>query len=169
MVSCLIILVFINFEFNYDTHHERSERLFRVTYDIEEAEGLEQYTVTPNALAGAIKQGVAGVEAVSQIQLSYGQSAVQIEDQFFEQSGLVFVDPTYFALFKYDFVRGSAQGLQDPNTIVLTESLAQKYFGESEALGRSIRLNNRFDLLVIWRHCRSSKRFSPSVYFFCIA
>jgi len=148
MVSCLIIFVFIHFELNYDRHHENSDQLFRVTYDISEPDGQEQYTVTPNALVEAIKEQVVGIEAVSQLQLSYGQSSVRVEDQSFEQLGVIFVDPVYFDLFSYDFVEGSAEGHQHPNTVVLTESLARKYFGNSEALGASIKLNDRFDLTV---------------------
>jgi len=149
ITSCLLIFVFVKHELHFDNYHENAERIYRVNYILNEPEGIQYYNVTPNALADALRKEVLGAELVTRIQLSYRDEVVQAGDQSFTQEGVVYVDPQFFDLFDYEFLSGNmAKSMSEPKKVVLTKSIALRYFGEESALGQIIRLGDKSELEV---------------------
>jgi hypothetical protein len=71
-------------------------------------------------------------------------------NKFQEQEGVIaFVEPEYFRLFDYDWKSGSPKtAVSNPNAVVLSERMAQKYFGTTNPVGKKIRLENKMDFVV---------------------
>ncbi|MCG8607461.1 ABC transporter permease, partial [bacterium] len=147
LTSCLLIFTFVRHELSYDNFHTQAERTFRINYIMSEPDGMHYYNATPNALADAISKEVPGVKHVARIQLSFREGVVKIDNQFFSQSNIVYVEPAFLDMFDYEVLAGSPLSrLADPETVILTESVARKYFGEELGLGQMIQLGDDHNL-----------------------
>lgn len=66
----------------------------------------------------------------------------------FKESSVTFADPDYFKMFQYQWVAGNSNALSREKTVVLTESVAKKYFGDKNPMNQVINFNNEFDVTV---------------------
>src|SRR5438045_4672441 len=100
------------------------------------------------AIATQINKDYPKIETVTQIQ--YHQSGlITIGRNKYEEKGLLYADKYFPAVFDYKWIEGNSKtALEEPNSIVLTESLAKKYFGNKNAIGQLINLENNYNLKV---------------------
>ncbi len=149
-VACFILLLlFIQDELSYDRHHEKAQRIYRLTEVIKPAEhsSSQPFSVAPTLaqeFPALIEHAVRffNMQAPS-LTLDNGPDLRFNERRFF------FVDSTVFEVFTFPFIKGDPQtALREPYTVVLTEAMAQKYFGGNEALGRTLRFEGEHDLKV---------------------
>lgn len=135
-LTCFILIgLFAKFELSYDTFHEKADRIYRIEEVNKEGfyQGNNTYAVTPAPMAETLVAEFPEVEHAVYIDkvsslLEFGAA------QFFED-GLV-ATGHFFDVFDFDLLEGNpATALSDPNAIVLTEALAQKYFGNTPAIG----------------------------------
>jgi len=138
IASCLLIVLYIFDELRYDDFHAEADRLYRVTvYDRVGSSELESALTAP-ALAAVIPQEFTGVSRATRF-LPYPQQVLRWEDQSVTESGMVYADADFLQMFSYPLLQGDpATALKEPNSLVLTESTARKYFGEQSAMGRLI-------------------------------
>ncbi|MFQ5631555.1 MAG: ABC transporter permease, partial [bacterium] len=155
VTSALAIFLILTFELSFDTFHENAGRIFRVVR-AENVFGKINYTpATPYPLPRALKLDFPEIEAVSILDRNFDASVIAIEREkgdifrYREKSGVAFVDPEYFQIFTYQWLQGSPQtALQAPKSVVLSESLARKYFGQENVVGKTLTFNNHLDLHV---------------------
>lgn len=139
-IACfLLILLNIQDELSFDQHHVHKDRIVRVVANITNEEGeISEFAHTNAPLGPFLANEYPFVEKMmrlyreeSQFNAHLHSEQQYIEDQFF------FADSTFFDLFSYEFLEGQAtKVLTDPFTIVLTQSTAEKYFGDQPALGQ---------------------------------
>lgn len=162
IASALIILSIIQFEMSFDKFHSDSDRIYRVVR-ISQFEGQEEYrTNVPYPLPIALKDEISSMENVTTI-LYWNWSGVQIEvidDQaekpikFQETNGFAFIEPTFFEIFDFNetgvkWLSGNPKtALVEPMSIVLTQSISQKYFGNESALGKTLRVDDTHNATV---------------------
>ncbi|GAB2773008.1 ABC transporter permease [Rhabdobacter roseus] len=146
-ISCsLLVFLVIMHETSYDRQHKNADRIFRV-------ETMNKNYATPHAgtyteLSSVLKEAPE-FEAVVPIWNEWGRglSIPASGDSFKER--IAFVDPAIFQLLDYRWVAGDApSALSQPNRVVLTESYAKKFFGTTDAIGKTIRYDNSQDLQV---------------------
>ncbi|NIR51005.1 ABC transporter permease, partial [candidate division KSB1 bacterium] len=132
--SALVIGLWVHQEWSYDRHFECSERIYRVGVNFM---NVGDMAVGPPQFNDYVRD-FPEVEQTAQLD---GPSEVEvfIGEQRFKEPHTFFADSTFFEVLSYDFVEGDrVDALDQPNTVVLTQTLAQKYFPNTAALGRSI-------------------------------
>lgn len=152
MTACILMLLFVQDELRYDTFHSKAERIVRVTDEWRSAELSEDLSTAPFPVARMLQ--VENPEAIEQIvrmyrPASWGNDVVMsVDDKQFVESGLMFADSSFFRVFDFPVIHGTTASLETPNTILLTETTAKKYFGDVNPVGKTLRLNNQMDLAV---------------------
>lgn len=140
MAASLVILNYLNFEKSYDTFHVNAERIYRVPMEITEKGGATQtFAFTYPPVATSMMKDFPEVENAVRWRGQGGP--LQVGEQVYLEPGLLFfVDRSVFEVFSFPFAKGNAStALKELNDVVLTETIAQKYFGGGEAIGRTIR------------------------------
>ncbi len=138
MTCFILITLFIQFELSYDQEHEKSDRIFRVVQQQvgNEYRGTDFFALAPNPLGVALKEDYPQVEAVTNINQSF--ALLVNENKSFSEQGIL-TDKHIFDVFTIPVLQGDPKkALEDPNSIVLTESLALKIFGSISVIDRSI-------------------------------
>lgn len=142
-----ILMLYIQDELSYDGFHQDADRIYRVSRDTFSEDGSKTPTVyTETALVAAMVQGVPEIEAGTRIarNRSWGKAALKYAQDTYYDDRVLYIDDTFFDLFSFDFVEGDAEtALEGPTSIVLTESLAKKFFGDRSALGKALTFDHR--------------------------
>lgn len=149
-VCCLSILVYVSAQFGYDTHHEEAESLYRVrTLNKSRNNGNvdSNFATSSPPIAFALKEDLP--EIIEACRLVYmGESSdaflrtAESSDGYYTQRGYL-ADPTVFDLFSYRFIEGRPDAaLVEPNTVVLSSTLATKLFGKEKALNKILVMGN---------------------------
>jgi predicted permease len=146
LACALFMLLWVQHELSYDRFHKDFKQLYRVEED-QYYSGEEPYhvNVTPFVSGPVWKDEVP--EIVEQCRLAFrgGHLFTEGENKYFED-GIVVVDSTFFDMFTFQFKFGNKHDvLREPNTMVITEELSTKYFGDADPVGRTIEVNQ--DLL----------------------
>src|SRR5258706_2156654 len=128
LVTTLFILVYVQHELSYDTFNENVDQTFRV-YEKFKMEGREGAGVlTPGPLAEFLKSNMANIRNTVRV-LNVNKILFSTEDQNLYEDGLILADPTILDVFTFPLEAGDPQSvLVDPNSIVITRSMAKKYF-----------------------------------------
>ncbi len=142
MACCALVYLYVQDELSYDGFHEKAERIYRVNLEAVPSIGMEQpIALTPNIVGPLLTREFAQVEKAVRLNVLGG--IVNYNEKTFEENVFVFADSTFFDIFSFQFVAGDrASVLNRPNTVVLTESAARRYFGQDNPLDKTIIYNN---------------------------
>ncbi len=149
MACAVFVALYATNEFSYDDFHENGERIYRVNYQENKSGGSTFYTSSTMApLAPALKAEVPGLERVARFRFS-GKTLVRHEDkQFFEQN-FAWADAEFLQMFSFPLLSGhAATALSEPNAIVITKEMAEKYFGEFDPVGEVLQIDNTHQLKI---------------------
>ncbi len=143
--TCILIYLYVKNEWNYERFHENTDRLYRVyiTEDLPQRDPFS-YVMSPFHLAEALEQTFPEVEQA--VRLDVRTDILRYEENSFSQR-MHLVDPGFFEMFTFPLLKGSEQGvLKNPNSVVLTQSTAEKIFGQAESMGQrvSIKVGDSF-------------------------
>ena len=142
IASFVFIFIYLQGELGYDRFHKDADRIYRVPIDFVYANGNRvPDATTPPALAPALKRDFAEVESTVRLYPSWGSKFLLSanEDRKFYEEGLLYTDSTFFDVFSFPVIHGDpATALNDPSQMVITRSMAMKYFGREDVLGESI-------------------------------
>lgn len=151
MLCCILIFLFIQHELSYDDFHLNKNKIYRVTekYTLNDETshvGITQFPIAPTLeldYPQFVKRSTRIFNFFAPtLSLKYGEN-------IFNESRLFFADSNFFEMFSFSLISGQPNKvLKDINTIVLTESLAKKYFGDENPLGKTIQYEGEVDLLV---------------------
>jgi putative ABC transport system permease protein len=151
MTCSLLIFLFVQDEIAYDRHHEGADRIYRVVKDFINDDGSRiPDATTPGPLAAAMKREIPEVEQITRLHPNWGgTTVVQYGEKRIPEEKMARVDSTFFDVFTVPFVKGDpATALSDVNSIILSESAARRYFGEDEAIGKTLTLVGQGDVTV---------------------
>jgi putative ABC transport system permease protein len=137
----LIFLYIIN-EMSYDKFHEKADRTYRITADWSNMGDSRIHQLgTPFILAKTIRENYPQVEAITQIAGPLGDVIIRYRDTAFKETDAFCAEPSFFDVFSFPLLRGDSEtSLKDPNMMVITESLAKKYFGDEDPLGKTMEM-----------------------------
>lgn len=146
--SALMIFLWVKDELEVDRFHEHADRLYRVMENQQYSDG-KRYTfaATPGPMAPYIKEKFPEIERASRFTWDV-QNLFQVGEKGFYENGK-YVDPDFLSMFSFSFASGNAEtALNDKSSIVITESLATKYFGDEDPLGKVLLLNTKSSFTV---------------------
>lgn len=151
IACCLLILTYIINELSYDKYHPEAERTYRVTRSFRNAEtgvvSLNLGTVAP-PFAPLLVNDFKEIENITRL-LPSGTTPFRYEEKMFNEDDVYWGDEKFFDFFHVKVIKGNpAKALTGPYSIMLTDEMAKKYFGNEEPLNKIIRMNNQFNLRV---------------------
>ncbi|MDP3150641.1 MAG: ABC transporter permease [Ignavibacteria bacterium] len=145
---CLLILLFVQDELSYDRFHENSNRIFRVAIDAKVGEVSAEAAGSSAPLAETLIREIPEVESAVRLR-NYGFPVFYYKDKVFSEERVIWADSTLFNVFTLPFLKGDPKtALNNVNAIVITESMAKKYFGDEEPMGKVINSDKRSDFVV---------------------
>ncbi|QEH42257.1 ABC transporter permease [Chitinophaga sp. XS-30] len=152
---CLVIFVIIRYEKSFDGFHAKKDRIFRVLTVSNKPGGDYSYTeAVPFPLPTALHNDFPDMEEISGV-ASFGERLVSVADSKGNtykkfKPRIFFLEPSFFRIFDFTWLAGDkSTALNDPNSIVLSRSVAEKYFGDwRKAMGKTLRLDQLFSLTV---------------------
>ena len=148
IATSLLILLWVADELSYDRYHTNADQLYRAIVSWEVAEQEVEYTTTPAPFAEFIQSKVPEIEATTRFTLP-GEALFTYENQPFREGDGAYTDPATLRMFSFRFLEGNpATALDDPKSVILSQTLAHKYFGDEPAVGQVLRFNNTEDLTV---------------------
>lgn len=143
IASCLIIVTYVVDELSYDRHHAHADRIYRVDSEIKFGPNHLFLAVAPAPLAEAFRNDYPEVEAIGRF-WNDGSILVKRVDQNIKETRAIYADSSIFRIFTIPFVKGSLEkALQDPFTMVISESAAKKYFPDEDPINQTLILENK--------------------------
>jgi putative ABC transport system permease protein len=148
VACCLVIVLFVLDEISYDQHHEKADQIYRVGIRGFVNNTLFHGVVTCAPMAQTLVNEFPEVTAATRLR-NFGFPVFRYEDKVFSEEKVFWVDQAFFDVFTVPFIKGDSKtALAQPNTIVLTRSMASKYFGDEDPVGKSLNADKRRDYLV---------------------
>jgi len=148
MACSVLIFLWIQDMLSYDTFHDQSHRLYRVHLKILGDNRISFSPSTPSPLGKTLKEIFPEVTHSSRFTTS-SQRLFQYGDLQFYEDGFCFVDHDFLEMFNFPLIAGDPTSmLTDPYSIVISEEMANKYFAGENPLGKTLRVDNEFDLTV---------------------
>ncbi len=139
IVCSLLLLLFILDELSYDKHHPHAEQTFRVASHITIQDTEITMATTMSPLGPALYQDFTEVKNFLRIK-DKGEVLIMTDSDKFHEENIYMVDSSFFSFFNFPLLHGDPQScLKEPNSIVITESLAMKYFGVSNPVGKFLK------------------------------
>lgn len=148
LACCILIALWIDFELSYDRFHENSDDLYQIITEQTLPNGDRLFFPnTPGALAHALKTERPEIRNVSRSN-DWGELMLGTEENRFMEK-VRFVDPAFLEMFSFEFIKGNPKtALSQPDSIILTKTIAEKHFSKSDPLGQEILLGENTSLLV---------------------
>ncbi len=143
LASFIVILLYLNYELSYDKWDPSLKKVYKISARTDE-DILEQ---TPAPLGGFLKQNLPGIEAATTFQPAGDfEYLLSSGDKKIYQPGGVTADSSFLKVFPYKIIKGdAATALDKPNAIVINSELSQKLFGNSDPIGKTVKLFNAFE------------------------
>jgi putative ABC transport system permease protein len=155
MASCFAILQYVHFEMSFDGFHKNVDRIYRVILEIDHL----RYRATNHSAAGpTLKKDFPEVVEYARAahqsilitnQIAWSYTDKQGEMKVFNLDNAYFVDTSFLTMFSFPFVYGDpASVLRNPNDVAISRSVSQKFFGHENPLGKELKINGQWPLIV---------------------
>ena len=145
MACCLLIILFIQDELSYDRFHEKAEQIYRVAKIEKRNEGVVNYPLVFPVVAPKLQQDFPEVLNAVRFDPQLSVLVSRENKQFLEQR-FFYADSSVFDVFTFPLIKGDPKiALKEPYTLILTEEMAEKYFGSEDPLGQTLSIDNRHD------------------------
>jgi putative ABC transport system permease protein len=139
----LLISLYVLNELSYDRYNKNATRIYRINSDIRFGGTDLHLPVTSDMMGSLLKKDYPEVEQYTRIYNSSGPKLVKKGNQFINETNVTHADSTLFDVFTLKAIAGDTRSaLDEPNTVVITEEMATKYFGTSDVVGRTIETND---------------------------
>jgi putative ABC transport system permease protein len=150
IVASILILIYVQDELSYDKHHSKYKRIYRISSDFNFSGKADQAALTAIPLAHTMMDEFPEeIEMVCRF-MPRPKDFIKYEDKEFYEENIFVADSTVFDMFDHKFIMGTKENaLNAPYKMVMTESMAKKYFGDDDPIGKVITANVGYDLEVV--------------------
>lgn len=140
LACSILILLWVQNELSYDRFHKNASNIYRVI--------MNNATELPYPMAATLKEEIP--EIVNAARIEYApRMTMQVDDKKFYEDKVAMVDPEFFEILDFAFVKGDPKtAFQKPFNVVISESQAHKYFGNADPMGQTIMVDNTFPATV---------------------
>lgn len=154
-ITCsLVMFLMVKQNLSFNRYHSNIDQIHRIGHiDVVEGREYSQGGV-PLVMPPAVKEEIVGLKDITLVShaayglISVGQPSGEMK-HYEEAPELVYIESNFFEIFDWALLEGALDDLGQPNMVALNKTLADKYFPNESAVGRTIRLNKRIDLKVI--------------------
>jgi len=149
LATCMIIGLFVLDELSYDRFHEKADRIVRVTFKANmNGNKINEASVMPPT-AQTLQRDYAEVLEATRLRLAVALN-LEKNDAIFKETSVAFADSNFFQVFSFPLVKGNPKtALLQPNTMVISEKMAQKYFGNVDPIGKTLKSKNYDEVLEV--------------------
>jgi putative ABC transport system permease protein len=147
-IACsILILLWTRHELAFDRFHENGKNIYRVIMEDHLNDGVSVHPWLPFPLGPALQNEFPEIAAVSRYRPD--DMTIRYKEKAYTETNFLTVDSSFFAIFSFPFLQGNpADALSDPHAIVIRDTMAQKYFGGEDPMGKVLNLSGRVDLTV---------------------
>ncbi|HNR37649.1 MAG TPA: ABC transporter permease [Acidobacteriota bacterium] len=140
LACCLLIMIWVQHEFSFDRFHARGDRIFRVFNELTLNAQVQTIPVTSGMLGPTAVQSIPEAEAAVRF-IPMGNKTVKYGEKEFREDRILYADPDIFSVFSFLLIAGQPDSaLAAPDTAVITEKTARKYFGAESPLGKVVKI-----------------------------
>ncbi|MGB5005782.1 MAG: ABC transporter permease, partial [Ferruginibacter sp.] len=137
LAGCLLITLYVTDELSYDRHFKNAERIYRINSDIRFGGADLHMTQTSDMMGGLLKKDYPQVEEYTRLYTNDGDKLIRKGNEYITESRVVHADSTFFSVFQLPAIQGDTKtALHEPNTVVITESAAKKYYGDVHVMDK---------------------------------
>ena len=144
LACCILILLYVHDELSYDRFHDNADNIYRVVPTFVTQERTMNLATNAHVFGPMLKDEFP--EVLEYVRFTpYGGSprVIEYENLSFSEERVLMADETVFTVFSFDMIKGNPkEALVNPNTIVLTEKMAEKYFGSEDPMGKSLKIDH---------------------------
>ncbi|GAA4447010.1 ABC transporter permease [Nibrella saemangeumensis] len=142
LATCLLIMLFVIDELSYDRYHEKADRIVRVIFrGTVNGGSMREPSVMPPT-AQTLKAEYPEVLEATRIRTA-GAPIIAYGEKVFKETAITFADSNFFQVFTFPFLKGDPKtALVNPNTVVITKAVANKYFGNDDPLGKVLTIKS---------------------------
>ena len=153
-VACsILIFIIVSYHFSFENFNHNKDRIYRIVTEVH-SDNTFYSRGTPSPLAKAIHNDYTFADKVARVAVFWKTPVIIPTSKgdykkFNEDNGIAITTSDFFSIFNFPLVQGNIKtALSQPNTAIITQKLAEKYFGNEDAMGRIIRINNLIDVKI---------------------
>lgn len=144
LATCLLILLYVWDELSFDKFHAKANRIYRIHSNIRFGGNDLRMTVTSDPMGATLKRDYPQIEQFARVYASDGSKLLKKGDNFINETSVAYADSTFFDVFSFPLLSGNpVTVLNDPNTVVISETAANKYFGTTNAVGKIVETSEK--------------------------
>ncbi len=143
IATCLVIALYVIHQLSYDRFHEKADRIVRVVFrgNVQGEQMNEAHVMPPTAQA--LLADYPEVEEATRLRI-FGTPRIKYGEKSFREDAVAFVDANFFSVFTLPLIHGdAATALTQPNTVVISDDMASKYFGKEDPVGKVLTLQDQ--------------------------
>src|SRR6186713_1514524 len=152
-IACtILIFTLVRFHLSFDNFHHDKDRIYRITTEFHD-EKIDYNAAVPQPVGKAFRNDYSFAELTARV-VSYHNTLISLPGEkdikkFKEEDNVAFVEPAFFDIFDFPLVKGDKQtALLNPQSAIITQSISKKYFGNEEAIGKTILLDTRHSFTI---------------------
>jgi putative ABC transport system permease protein len=147
ITSCILIGLYIGHEWSYDRFHRNADRIVRITSEYSNGGTVESFAQTGTKVGPQFKRTFPSVVAFART-WKFAR-VISYHDKVFDEKNFLFADSDFFRIFSFKLIEGNpAIALNAPHQLVITESMAKKYFGKEDPVGKILFVANSDNYMV---------------------
>lgn len=157
LTCCILTFLYVQYEFSYDRYHVNAENIYRVIRDEPEnvaRGGTTMENKCPAALSEALENNIPEVAISARVHRA--RISIELEGSFVPEDKFFHADPEFLEIFTFPFLSGNPKtALKEPFSLVITQEMAEKYFGDENPIGKTIKYlyefmgsNKEYDLII---------------------
>ena len=141
LACCILTFLYVQYEFSFDRYHPNADNIYRVIRDEPEnvaRGGTTMENTCPAALSQALKNSIPEVANVARVRKD--RVSMELKGSFFPEDKFFYADPEFLEIFTFPLLSGDPKtALKEPFSLVVTQEMAKKYFGEENPLGKTVK------------------------------
>jgi putative ABC transport system permease protein len=143
IACCLLIFSYVQDELSYDRFHEKADRIFRVCTIVDIKDRYMNFASTAHVQGPMLKAEYPEIENFVRFNDYGSRRVIRYQNKEFFEEKFIWVDNSIFDVFSFKLLKGNPEdALVNPNTVVITEEMAEKYFGSEDPIGKNLQIHN---------------------------
>jgi len=148
IACCILILAYIEYEFSFDRFHDNADDIYRIVTTTNTNGSITSSPSAPTPFAPAMIKDYSEIVDAVRIAPTVKRS-FRYEDKKYFETGVYYADKSLFSVFSFELVEGNPEtALEAPFTMVLTQEMAARYFGDESPVGKTMNWDNNFDYTI---------------------